>query len=47
MKYLIICVSLALFAYINASPVYGNRGGYGGGYGGIQRVVYEEERPYG
>ncbi|KAH8364766.1 hypothetical protein KR084_011205, partial [Drosophila pseudotakahashii] len=43
----IVCVTLALFAYINASPVYGNRGGYGGGYGGIQRVVYEEVPSYG
>ncbi|XP_037722110.1 chorion protein S15 [Drosophila subpulchrella] len=42
MKYLIVFVTFALFAYINASPVYGNRGGHGGGYGGIPRVVYEE-----
>ncbi|KAH8379048.1 hypothetical protein KR009_002822, partial [Drosophila setifemur] len=34
-----VCISFALFAYINASPVYGNRGGYGG-----DRVVYEEIR---
>ncbi|EDV50638.1 chorion protein S15 [Drosophila erecta] len=47
MKYLIVCVTLALFAYINASPVYGNRGGYGGGYGGVERVVYEEVPAYG
>ncbi|XP_039487506.1 chorion protein S15 [Drosophila santomea] len=50
MKYLIACVTLALFAYINASPAYGNRGGYGGGYGGyggVQRVVYEEVPAYG
>jgi len=26
--------------------VYGNRGGYGGGYGGIPRVVYEEVPSY-
>ncbi|KAH8327629.1 hypothetical protein KR074_004823, partial [Drosophila pseudoananassae] len=36
-----VCVSLALFAYINASP-YGGRGGYGG-YGG-QEVAYESIR---
>ncbi|XP_017134606.1 chorion protein S15 [Drosophila miranda] len=46
MKYLFVCISLALFAYINASPVYGgNHGGYGGGnhggYGG-DRVEYEQ-----
>ncbi|XP_043950984.1 chorion protein S15 [Drosophila biarmipes] len=54
MKYLIVCVTFALFAYLNASPVYGNQGGYGGnyggsyggGYGGIQRVVYEEVPSY-
>ncbi|XP_041564117.1 chorion protein S15 [Drosophila elegans] len=37
MKYLIVCVTLALFGYLDASPVYGNHGGYGGygagGYG--------------
>ncbi|KAH8301231.1 hypothetical protein KR018_008803, partial [Drosophila ironensis] len=32
-----VCISLALFAYINASP-YGGRGGYG------QDVVYEAVR---
>ncbi|XP_043063969.1 chorion protein S15 [Drosophila ficusphila] len=52
MKYLMICVSLALFAYINAlpNPSYGlPRGGYGGGYGHgpVQRVVYEEVPVYG
>ncbi|XP_022212813.1 chorion protein S15 [Drosophila obscura] len=43
MKYLFVCISLALFAYINANPVYGggNRGGYGGGYDG-DRVAYEQ-----
>ncbi|SPP77376.1 chorion protein S15 [Drosophila guanche] len=42
MKYLFVCVSLALFAYINANPSYGgNRGGYGGGYGN-DRVEYEQ-----
>ncbi|KAH8319247.1 hypothetical protein KR067_001176, partial [Drosophila pandora] len=34
-----VCVSLALFAYINASPYGGGRGGYGG-----QEVVYESIR---
>ncbi|EDW73293.1 uncharacterized protein Dwil_GK16734 [Drosophila willistoni] len=41
MKYLFVCISLALFAYISANPAYGGqRGGYGGGYGG-DRVAYE------
>ncbi|XP_030372909.1 chorion protein S15 [Scaptodrosophila lebanonensis] len=35
MKYLFVCVSFALFAYINASSLYGgNHGGYGLGRGG-------------
>ncbi|KAI8040843.1 chorion protein S15 [Drosophila gunungcola] len=56
MKYLIVCVTLALFGYLDASPVYGNHGGYGGyggggygggAYGGGQGVVYKEVPSYG